>query len=101
MTARSTPSGHRRAPPMDAHKQQLKQIQVAARLLYDQKGQFRVAELAEYCSLSTRQLQRQFHDAAGVAPKTLARTIWFDVIRNRLMFDPNANLTELAYEFGY
>ncbi len=80
---------------------ELKQIQLAAQMLYHQKGQFRVAELAEYCSLSTRQLQRQFHDLAGVAPKTLARTIRFEAIRNRLMFDPDANLTELAYDFGY
>jgi AraC-like DNA-binding protein len=80
---------------------ELKQIQIAAQLLYHQKGQFRVAELAEYCHLSERQLQRQFHDIAGVAPKTLARTIRFEAIRNRLMFDPDANLTELAYEFGY
>src|SRR5262249_48083305 len=79
----------------------LKRIQIAVQMLYHQKGQFRVAELAEYCSLSTKQLQRQFHDVAGVAPKTFARTIRFDAIRNRLMFDPDANLTELAYEFGY
>jgi AraC-like DNA-binding protein len=79
----------------------LKQIQIAAQMLYHQKGQFRVAELAEYCSLSTRQLQRQFHDVAGVAPKALARTIRFEAIRNRLMSDPDANLTELAYDFGY
>jgi AraC-like DNA-binding protein len=80
---------------------ELKQIKIAAQMLYHQKGHFRVAELAEYCHLSTRQLQRQFQDGAGVAPKTLARTIRFEAIRNRLMFDPDANLTELAYDFGY
>jgi AraC-like DNA-binding protein len=51
--------------------------------------------------LSIRQLQRQFDETTGVSPKTLARTIRFEAIRERLMFDPNANLTELAYEFGY
>ena len=30
-----------------------------------------------------RQLQRQFDDATGVSPKTLARTIRFEAIRNR------------------
>jgi AraC-like DNA-binding protein len=80
---------------------ELKQIQIAAQMLYYQKGQFRVAELADYCHLSTRQLQRQFHDLAGVAPKTLARSIRFEAIRNRLMFDPDTRLTDLAYEFGY
>jgi len=77
------------------------QVQAAAKLLYHTKGQFRVAELADYCNLSVRQLQRQFDDATGVSPKTLARSIRFEEIRNRLMFEPDANLTDLAYEFGY
>ena len=79
----------------------LKQIQIAAQLLNREKGQFRVSELAEYCNLSERQLQRQFQNAIGVPPKTLARTIRFEEIRNRLMFSPETNLTDLAYEFGY
>jgi AraC-type DNA-binding domain-containing proteins len=70
-------------------------------MLYREKGLFRVSELAEYCNLSARQLQRQFQDVVGVSPKTLARTIRFEEIRSRLMFSPETNLTELAYEFGY
>ncbi len=79
----------------------LKQIQIAAQMLYREKGQFRVAELAEYCNLSTRQLQRQFQNVVGVSPKTLARAIRFEEIRNTLMFNPDTSLTDLAYEFGY
>lgn len=78
-----------------------KEIQMAARMLYREKGQFRVAELADYCNTSTRQLQRRFQKEVGVSPKTLARTIRFEEIRKRLMFDPETSLTELAYEFGY
>lgn len=66
----------------------LKQIQIAAQMLYREKGQFRVSELAEYCNLSARQLQRQFQNVVGVSPKTLARTIRFEEIRSRLMFNP-------------
>jgi AraC-like DNA-binding protein len=33
--------------------------------------------------------------------KTLARTIRFEAVRNRLIFEPDASLTDLAYEFGY
>src|SRR5262249_16466116 len=73
----------------------------AANLLYHSKGQFRVAELADRCQMSARQLERQFDEATGVSPKTLARTIRFESIRSRLMFEPDANLTDLAYEFGY
>ena len=78
-----------------------KRVRAAAQLLYHTKGKFRVAELADYCNLSVRQLQRQFDETTGVSPKELARAIRFESIRERLMFDPSANLTELAYEFGY
>jgi AraC-like DNA-binding protein len=78
-----------------------KQVRTAAKLLYHTRGQFRVAELADHCHLSMRQLQRQFDETTGVSPKALARAIRFESIRERLMFDANANLTDLAYEFGY
>src|SRR5215510_10410372 len=77
------------------------QVKAAARLLYRSKGQFRVAELADYCNLSVRQLQRQFDETTGVSPKTLGRIIRFEAIRSRIISDANANLTDLAYEFGY
>ncbi|HYM61758.1 MAG TPA: helix-turn-helix domain-containing protein [Thermoanaerobaculia bacterium] len=79
----------------------LKKIKAAAQMLHLQKGQFRIAELAEHCNLSSRQLQRQFQDAVGVSPKTLARAIRFEEIRKRLMFDPDQSLTMLAHEYGY
>lgn len=78
-----------------------RQVQAAAKLLYRTRGKFRVADLADYCNLSVRQLQRRFEDATNLPPKTLARTIRFEAIRNRLMFEPDANLTDLAHEFGF
>ena len=76
-------------------------VQAAAEMLYMQKGQFRMVELAEHCNLSSRQLQRQFQGAVGTSPKALARAIRFEEIRKRLMFDPDQNLTAIAHEFGY
>lgn len=79
----------------------LKEIQIAAQMLHHQKGQFRITELADQMNVSTRQLQRRFQDVVGVSPKALARAIRFEEIRKRLMFEPDSNLTDLAYEFGY
>jgi AraC-like DNA-binding protein len=70
-------------------------------MLYLQKGQFRAAELAERCNLSSRQLQRQFQDVVGVSAKTLARSIRFEEVRKQLVLDPDQSLTALAYEHGY
>jgi AraC-like DNA-binding protein len=77
------------------------QVRDAAKRLYQTKGQLRVAQLAAACQLSVRQLQRRFAQTTGVSPKTLARIIRFATIRNRLMCEPDANLTDLAYEWGY
>jgi AraC-like DNA-binding protein len=76
-------------------------VRAAAKLLQHTKGQVRVAELADACFVSARQLERRFADVAGVPPKTLARMVRFDAIRTRLMFEPEADMTTLAYEFGY
>jgi AraC-like DNA-binding protein len=76
-------------------------VRAAAKLLQHTKGQARVAELADACCLSARQLERRFADVAGVPPKALARLVRFDAIRTRLRFSPEADLTALAYEFGY
>ncbi|MCD6033345.1 MAG: transcriptional regulator, AraC family [Thermomicrobiales bacterium] len=76
-------------------------VQAAANLLQHTRGQVRVADLADACYLSARQLERRFVDVAGVPPKTLARMVRFDAVRTRLMFSPTADLTALAHEFGY
>jgi AraC-like DNA-binding protein len=79
----------------------LKLIQTAARLLHHTKGRYRISELADYCQLSVRQLERGFQQIIGTSPKTFARTLRFQEAQRHLMFDPDADLTGLAYECGY
>jgi AraC-like DNA-binding protein len=76
-------------------------IQAAAKLLQHTQGEYRIAELADYCNLSVRQVERGFQRVVGTTPKTFARTLRFVRAERRLMFDPNADLTQLAYECGY
>src|SRR5262249_2252827 len=79
----------------------LKLIQTAAKLLHHTKGAYRIGELADYCQVSVRQLERGFRHVIGTSPKVFARTIRFQVAQRRVMFDPDADLTSLAYECGY
>src|SRR5262245_21703697 len=60
-----------------------------------------ISELADYCQVSVRQLERGFRRVIGTSPKVFARTVRFEQAQRRLMFDPDADLTELAYECGY
>jgi AraC-like DNA-binding protein len=79
----------------------LKLIQAAAKLLHHTKGEVRIAELSDYCQVSVRQLERGFQRVIGTSPKAFARTVRFDQAQRRLMFEPDTDLTKLAYECGY
>jgi AraC-like DNA-binding protein len=79
----------------------LKVVRTAAKLLYHTKGQCRIEELADYCQKSARQLERGFQQVVGVTPKFFARTLRFEQAQRGLMFDPEIDLTQLAYQCGY
>jgi AraC-like DNA-binding protein len=79
----------------------LKLIQTAAKLLHHTKGEYRIAELADYCQVSVRQIERGFQNTIGTAPKVFARALRFHEAQRRLMFDADADLTALAQECGY
>jgi AraC-like DNA-binding protein len=79
----------------------LKLVQSAAKLLHHTRGQCRIEELADYCHASVRQLERGFQRAIGVSPKFFARTLRFEQAQRRLMFVPQTDLTQLAYQCGY
>jgi len=76
-------------------------IQSAAKMLHHTKGQYRITELADYCCVSVRQLERGFRQVIGTSPKAFARTMRFCEAQRRLMFDPEADLTDLTYACGY
>ena len=78
-----------------------KLIDAAAKLLHHANAQYQISELADYCRMSVRQLERGFQHAVGTSPKTFARTLRFQEAQRKLMFDPDADLTELAHECGY
>jgi AraC-like DNA-binding protein len=78
-----------------------KLIQTAAKLLHHTRGEYRVADLADNCQVSARQLERGFQRVVDTSPKLFARILRFEKTQRRLMFDPDVDLTELAHECGY
>jgi AraC-like DNA-binding protein len=76
-------------------------MQAALQQLYATQGQIRMRDLATHCCLSLRQFERRFKQLTGIAPKTLARLIRFELIRDRLICEPVPRLLDLACDFGY
>ncbi len=83
-------------PPHD-----LQTIRSAAHQLYASAGQVRMGELAIQTAFSTSQFERRFKFLTGVTPKTLARIIRFENIRNMLITHPLRRTSDLAQDFGY
>jgi AraC-like DNA-binding protein len=85
------------------HRAQLDWIPMHAvrELLYTSRGQVRISQLAARCCLSSSQFERRFKHLTGVSPKTLARLIRFEAIRDALISDPLRRPVDLANDFGY
>ena len=83
-------------PPHDLHT-----IRSATQKLYDAGGQLRMEDLASQAALSTSQFERRFKYLTGVTPKTMARVIRFEAIRNMLFINPQRRISDLAQDFGY
>ncbi len=72
-----------------------------AQMLFASGGDIKIADLADDCHLSRRQLERKFQDAVGMSPKTLARRMRFEKVRDRLCGEPETDFLALALEYGF
>lgn len=86
---------------LSKHEVEIAEVKAAIRLLHHQRGMANIDDLARYCNLSLRSLERKFTEVTGFAPKTLARIIRFNSLKNELMLHPVVNLTELGYRYDY
>lgn len=73
----------------------------AGNLLYASSGLIRMEEVADRSYLSLRQLERRFKELTGITPKSFARLVRYEAVRNRLYTDPTQPLLDLVYEYGY
>lgn len=76
-------------------------IRSAVALLARTKGLLSIRNVAASCFLSQSQLERRFKQFMGVSPKTYARLIRFEAIRDCLLCDPTYSLYDLVYEFQF
>ena len=60
-----------------------------------------LADLANAAGVSVRSLNALCHQHHGVAPMDLLRNIRLDAARERLLIEPDANVTDTAFKFGF
>jgi AraC-like DNA-binding protein len=64
-------------------------------------GQLRITQLARYCHVSPRHLNRFLRTWLGFSAKRLARITRFQALLQRVEGSPSGGLAELAVELGY
>ncbi|AEE48786.1 helix-turn-helix transcriptional regulator [Haliscomenobacter hydrossis] len=70
-------------------------------LLMILEGQVKVEHIAGQLNVNRRQLERKFSTTVGLSPKQLSKIIRIQAALKKLNQDPEANLTDLAYQNGY
>lgn len=64
-------------------------------------GNLQMADLSQYTSISTRQLERLFKIHIGMSPKKLASLIRYQNVWNQVLQQPNVNIQDLVHKYGY
>jgi len=73
----------------------------AAEYLLQTQGNVTVKDLADYCNLSPRQLERIISKATGKTPRDISARLRFEYVRNAIALQPELPLTTLAHRYGY
>ena len=65
------------------------------------RGSLDVSSLAKDSFVSTRQLERLFHEYVGVTPKKLSNLIRYQFLWRDILFKPDFNVLSAVHKFGY
>lgn len=65
------------------------------------KGSLDIAKLAKESFVSTRQLERLFHEYIGITPKKLSKLIRYQFLWRDILCEPDFDVIDAVYKFGY
>ena len=65
------------------------------------KGSLDVSNLAKESFISTRQLERLFHEYIGITPKKLSNLIRYQFLWRDVLYEPNFEVLSAVHKYGY
>lgn len=65
------------------------------------KGSLDIAKLAKESFVSTRQLERLFHEYIGITPKKLSNLIRYQLLWRDILCEPDFDVLSAVHKFGY
>lgn len=69
--------------------------------ILDNRGSLEVADLAREFFISTRQLERLFHEYIGITPKKLSNLIRYQFLWRDIVCEPDFDLLNAVHKYGY
>ena len=76
-------------------------ISTAARKIICHRGAQNVSELSRECFVSSRHLERLFHEYIGITPKKLSSIVRFQFLWNEILQNPNFHVLDAVNRYGY
>lgn len=64
-------------------------------------GSWEVSRLAKESFLSTRQMERLFHEYVGITPKKLSNLVRYQFLWNDIVFQPRFDILSAVFQYGY
>lgn len=65
------------------------------------KGAISSTELGKQCFISSRQLERLFHEYIGITPKKLCNLVRYQFLWNEILRNPGFCVQDAVYRYGY
>lgn len=76
-------------------------VDCAAEQIILQKGTISSSELGKQCFISSRQLERLFHEYIGITPKKLCNLVRYQYLWNEILRNPRFCIQDAVYRYGY
>lgn len=76
-------------------------INRAVREIVSCKGTLSVSGLTEECFVSSRQLERLFHEYIGITPKKLCNLVRYQCLWNEILRNPGFQILDAVERYGY
>lgn len=65
------------------------------------RGSLEISHLARDAFVSSRHLERLFHEYVGITPKTMSNLIRYQFLWRDILFHPNFDILDAMYKFGF
>lgn len=104
VTGKDSAAGHVLADSGRAASAKVRQnsvIDCAVSLILLRKGNVGALQLARECFVSSRQLERLFHEYIGITPKKLCNLVRYQCLWSELMSNPGFHAADAVYRYGY